>query len=625
MMQKPRWVDIVEGDWDIDLDSQVHSALLTTYEPPNGDFLIEELFPSWFGLDNKKSSNDDTSFVSQVRVMDALKARRDRIAIFFSSTPQGEEAKHWVWSHLRTYPVGSTESMTQHSKLWMLHRIRSDGSEWLDLRVSSTNLTQSALDGQLQSGIRIVAKLDAKPQQENLRSWGILSDFLRELAKHSGPEGQAGVAPFLALLSRATAPKGVQFIASVPGKHSGAAWGVRSLGAALKRPGALETDIFVPTVGRWRTKELRAWCAALGVQPKNIRLAWIRDGHEWTSKWAMPSEALNSVKEVGAQVVTAPTGEGFPRKKLHNEFVDEDKRWSHAKVYWFGRGPKMQALVTSANWSTSAWGRVEKDHLKIENFELGVLFPVSARPLSDSPALKKPPAIRDEDDRNDDPGTWAYATFDGKRLTIYLRTARPLPKKIVVTDVNQRTEVVPVSWRQTANLHTSILPWAQKVVPSFISLFFSDGENRWVSILDLRASQDAEKTPLSRPMGLSGEELKRMLAALLEEHYGGEPLETITLSGNGKINSKTAEGSVPHGYGVEALELGRKLTAIVDAWAEAIDDAKIKGLKDLRERVVRDGRRMLDAWRTEIGAQGPRAIPLAIAADDLEVRLEALS
>lgn len=619
MMFKPQWANVTDGNADIDLDSQVHAALLTTYEPPDGDFLVEEIFPSWFQLDGKKSSDDDTSFAPQVRVMEALKARHGRIAIFSSSAIQGESSQHWIWPQLGRYTVGAKGPVTQHAKLWLLHRIRGDGSEWLDVRISSTNLTRQALDGQLQSGIRICAFVGSKPSSANLESWGVLEKFLKALGWHS-TQDQPVVERFLRLLRRSVAPAHLELIGSIPGEHANAVWGARSLGAALGSLGKGGADILVPTIGQWQPRDLLTWCKVVGVSPRDVRLAWIGDKHGWASKWAMPKVALHTIKKVGVQLVAAPADDGFPREKLHEQFKENDKRWPHAKIYWFGKGQRNRALVTSANWSVSAWGKEEKGKLRIENFELGVLFPVASRPLAKAPRLSKTPAVLDEGERTERSSIWAHATFDGKRLAIALRTDRGPPAKLIIANADQVRELSTPGWNRSSELWNATVVRKWIVPPSFLAFTFSDGIEHWVSVQDIRDQEAAWDQPLSRPPGLSVEELRRVQAALLEERYGGAPVEGDEIGKRGKGGRRSIRNGVHGSYAMQSLEVGRRLAALVDEWVNALNKATNA---EVRDAVKRDGRKLVEAWRTESKEGGMRAVALPIAADDLAARLKA--
>ena len=96
----------------------------------------------------------------------------------------------------------------QHSKLWLLHWGAPDegGAECLEIVVSSTNLTGAAFKGQLQAAWRGCFELSRQRSTPRLGRWGVLPDFLRELARSAGDD--ARLSPFVELLARArNAPK----------------------------------------------------------------------------------------------------------------------------------------------------------------------------------------------------------------------------------------------------------------------------------------------------------------------------------------------------------------------------------------------------------------------------------
>jgi tyrosyl-DNA phosphodiesterase len=245
--RQPSPADAIGGADDPNAGT-VHSALLTTYDLPDPVLLVEEILPRWFNLDREASSDDAANRLFLVELVAELQRRQGRLSIFSSAVLLGQQSQHWIWSHVNRHFTGVRGPAVQHAKLWLLHRINGDGVEHVDIHVSSTNLTRSAVREQLQAGFRCRAQVWSTTSKSALSRWGSLVPFLEELGSHSGPAGIAAVTPWLDLLARCRCPEGITFVGSIPGTHSGHGWGVRALGGALRLPARTEVDILVPTV-----------------------------------------------------------------------------------------------------------------------------------------------------------------------------------------------------------------------------------------------------------------------------------------------------------------------------------------------------------------------------------------
>lgn len=621
MTSVAEWLDPI-GDEAADRDAgSVQAALLTTYDPPDATLLVEDLLPRWFRLDRELSSDDAANrfFLAELEV--ELQRRRGKLAVFSSPAVLGPDSQHWIWSHVARHFVGALGSVVQHAKLWLLHRIDEDGAERLDIHVSSMNLTRSAVREQLQAGFRCLVPLGHTSSRAALHSWGAVVPFLQELGSHAGPAGVAAVAPWLRLLARCRCPAGMTFIASVPGTHRGNDWGVRALGAALRLPARGEVDVLVPTVGVWTKEQIESWARAVGTLPKRIRLAWIPKGHPWAKRWELPTTALAAFKDSGTCLLALGDLDGDERQRLHQRFGAYDERWPHAKVYWFERGASPRVLVTSANWSPSAWGiPTGRSQLYIKNFELGVLMPARKRPLRTLKEMTAKPAVVDAARDIDGTAPWAHAMFDGRRLAVQIIKGEVAPSQIVVIDADGHRLKLKVRWKPVDSLLQTVLKRVWKSGPSIVVLVLRTAEH-WLSVQDQRDAATSQEHPLSRPPGIDEDELKRLRAALLEERYGGKLIDDDEPPPGGGSSSAelTKDPVITVGdYSVWLLDEARRVLVVVDAWATAF--SKMQSL-DLRDAIERDGRQLLRLWREEVSEGGRRKGALIVACDELNARL----
>ncbi len=619
MTSGPEWLDPV-GDEAADRDAGVvQAALLTTYDPPDATLLVEDLLPRWFQLDREMSSDDAANrfFLAELEV--ELQRRRGKLAVFSSPAVLGPDSQHWIWSHVARHFVGALGSVVQHAKLWLLHRVDEDGAERLDIHVSSMNLTRSAVREQLQAGFRCLVPLGRTTSRAALRSWGAVVPFLQELGSHAGPAGVVAVEPWLRLLARCRCPVGTTFIASVPGTHRRNEWGVRALGDALCLPARCEVDILVPTVGVWTKDQIASWARAVGTLPKRIGLAWIPKGHPWAKRWELPATAFAALKDSGTSLLALGEADGDERQRLHHRFGAYDERWPHAKVYWFEHGASPRVLVTSANWSPSAWGYpTGKNHLHIKNFELGVLISAPKRPLRTLKEMTAKAAVVDTVRDIEGTAPWAHATFDGHRLVVQMIKEEAAPHQIIVIDAEGQRLRLKTRWKPVDDLLQAVLKRAWKTGPSVVVLVLR-ATDHWLSVQDQRGSEASQEHPLSRPPGMNEDELKRLRAALLEERYGGKLIDEVEPSAGGRLsNAELKKNAAVGDYSVWLLDEARRMLVVVDTWARAF--AKMQST-DLRDAIERDGRQLLRLWREEISERGGRKGALIVACDELNARL----
>ena len=371
------------------------AALFTTYDRADERLLAEHLLPLLLRLSREPDGDGDERQYFLLELDRRLKQLHDRL-IVVSSTAREEPASSgeresgaygWIWRSIRHLTVGSCGKAVQHAKLWLLHwgAPSADDVEYLEIVVSSANLTRDAFRDQLQSAWRACIALHPGRSESRLASWGVLPEFLRQLAASAGDDTR--LSPFVELLARADRPAGVTFVASVPGTHSPRTlrrtpWGAAGLGAiAPSGQGTVSVSILAPYVGSWRTGSLRKWCDMFDGSPDHLALVWIDKEHPWAGQWVLPKHTLTTLATLGATLLHLPRV--YVNTDFHAEHRQEDVRWSHAKIYSFRRGHSRRLLVTSANFSTAAWGCVSPTgELTIENFELGVCVEQAHGPFS---------------------------------------------------------------------------------------------------------------------------------------------------------------------------------------------------------------------------------------------------
>ncbi|OSI20477.1 hypothetical protein [Bradyrhizobium canariense] len=366
----------------------------------------------------------------------------DRIVVVSSNAHEepvqqdgGDSAYQWIWRSIRQLTVGSDGRAVQHSKLWVLHWSSPDGPDYLEIVVSSANLTLAALKGQLQAAWRALIPLSSKRSDARLSTWGILPSFLRELAVSAGDV--QNLVPFLELLARGECPPSVTFVASVPGLHSRAvlrrtAWGAAGLAKiAPAGNGTAGASITAPYVGSWDAEMLRRWCGNFGGTTERLELVWIEKSHPWQRCWLLPQNTLRSLLDAGASILKLGRDPADPDRSdaFHMRHRQADDRWSHAKLYHFRRGNSRRLLVTSANFSMAAWGREdEQGALTIENFELGVSVEQAdwpfehLEPFDDERDIA---TVADLGTRSSSLISWGRATWNGEVIRIECRCSSP--------------------------------------------------------------------------------------------------------------------------------------------------------------------------------------------------------
>ena len=158
MTPGPEWLDPVGDETDDQEAGAVEAALLTTYDPPDAELLVEDLLPRWFDLAREMSSDDAANRNFLAELLAELQRRRGKLAIFSSAALLGPENSHWIWSHVVRHFVGARGSVVQHAKLWLFHRVDNDRRATLfepRLNIESATLDRCGLllSPRAQSGI----------------------------------------------------------------------------------------------------------------------------------------------------------------------------------------------------------------------------------------------------------------------------------------------------------------------------------------------------------------------------------------------------------------------------------------------------------------------------------------
>jgi hypothetical protein len=619
---------------------KLRKALLTTFDPPDPILLIEDLLPVWLGLNRRDlgETNYDR-YIFYTELHEALNRVRNRISVFHSYRPSSP-ASSWLWRQVRLFPVGRSQPAVQHAKIWMIHWSADEDGEttdWLEIIVSSCNLTRPAFRDQLQAAWRTMLPINDRSTRANASSWGVVPEFLKELGRSAGPDGETNTTEWIELLTRTECPSDADFVASIPGVHSAStlrrstsAWGSAGLrNINLGDNGKFGVDILVPTVGTWNDAAWSRWIREAGLTGDAVSLAWVDRNHPWRKQWVLPRPSAQTFArhEISFRAVPAPAAQSDPW--LHEHHVPQDPRWSHAKTYWFRRGRRRKVLVTSANLSPAAWGTpASGGGLRIENFELGVAVTCTERPIDGLPMLDKPNAVDAEPTDAEGVFAWSAASWDGCCLSVQCRLGTEgyrldrVAKVRLLAKEDQELSA-ELSW-DTRSLPMASIPWDNNSgVP--ISMRLSavsaspDGEGEYqcdVPVADIRPEELAVLTP--SPEIPEHERDAYELAILLERYSridAEDALENVAANGGDLVSQKGG----PADYEVVIIEQSRRNWEVVDGWAAAYS----RGVGVERECLLYDGRRLRDYWRRTAANSGADvAVAAELAADELDLRLE---
>jgi hypothetical protein len=311
-MSGPDWSEVLPAP---PAGGSLSEAWFTTFDQPEASLLVEHLLPSLLGLGHSLSHEleEPTLFFGELGT--ALERLHGRITVVSSPAQAAGQAPQypWLWRYVSHFTVGVESSATQHAKLWAFHW-RIGDSERLALCVSSTNLPASAFKKQLQAGWKGSLDLEDRVTKKARQSWGELIPFLEALGASAGANANERIDSFTQLLARAECPKGIPFVASIPGSEKRGT-------QVLKRLAPSVIHIITPTVGDWTKDSLTAWSSDVGVAAEKIHLKWLDAHHPWANQngWTLTAAAEKVLREKGVQLNRLP-----PDARFSGEHVDGD-------------------------------------------------------------------------------------------------------------------------------------------------------------------------------------------------------------------------------------------------------------------------------------------------------------
>ncbi|TDP74727.1 hypothetical protein [Roseateles toxinivorans] len=601
------------------------AALLTTFDPPQADVLVQDLLPDWLGLSTAYVDEGADKLRFYAELEDGLKRLQGRFTIVSSPGIQEQGGHGWIWRYIRRMQVGCNRAAVQHAKLWMFHRAgRAGECQTLEVIVSSQNLTGSGFRDQIQAGWRCVVPLDDTPAAEWRDTWSALPAFLQELAVACGSAGTDVLSYWNALLQRAACPKAATFLASVPGSHpaepsEGApAWGVAGLRRLGGRRGRSLTAM-VPTIGNWSTANIEKWAGLAGLGKTDLSIAWVEPSHPWSSQWQLNArtESALSAGRVNWLLIAPPHSTRKWSSPLCQEHRHGDTRWSHAKLYEIGSTAARQLLCTSANFSRAAWGDpLANGMIEIDNFELGVAIPADAG-LSRLPVNRDATRATCETDfvkPVEQPIAWMAAEWDGAILRIQLRlvqgvTLQDRVQVHVEGRVQHKTLLLPPNHADETSLDW---PSVTDAVPLRVQLRTTTGYTSEVAVEDLRLLEPGQWLSNAG----SQEEMQDAADQLLEEKY-----DFFDQTTNGPPPGQgQPSATAPSSYAVAVYEDSRRRFAAIDHWADVLLKADPSASAD----VLADGERIANRWAAS-GMQDRRpdiAKSATLAAGELRARIQ---
>lgn len=615
----------------------LEAALFTTYDHADERLLVENLLPELLQLNHEAGGETAERKYFLLELNDRLKQLHDRIVVVSSTlreessteeTATGDGMYSWIWRSIRQLTVGKTGKAVQHAKLWLLNWQHPDGGQYLEIVVSSANLTRAAFRQQIQAAWRVCLPLAPQSSKSRLSHWGVLPDFMRALAAASGDDTH--LERFITLLARADCPAGISFVASVPGKHSlRMPWGAAGLRNTIPAGrGAVSASVLSPFIGAWTEDALHQWCAHFGGKADRISLVWIDKNHPWVPHWLLPVTTLKHLTAVDIPLLQLhfEINNDKLTDHFHSEHRSSDERWSHAKVYAFRRGNSRRLLLTSANFSQAAWGKqAPSGELIIENFELGVCIEQADWPFGD---LKR---FTDQQDAATSTNkllrstcliSWAQASWDGKQILLECKSQRDVTGQVL-----SRKDPLPITrWSaSTEGMFTAQIRWTDaKQTPQSVLLQCAP-ETLTVPVFDARSLAARES---SFPDEISEAEVQAMRDKLLFERYGGKAAtdeesdlsETSEEANPNKAGDKRGESGSTDSYAVESFVLARQHLEIVDNWASRVIQAK-RGSSEFALAVLQhDGQLLMEAFaRTDRDGNETGA---RLAAEELALRLK---
>lgn len=585
-------------------EEQLTAALFTTYEPPDWELLCDRLLPALLAQpvpppDSAEPSEKQRAWMNFCQQLSALKGK----LVVVSSLGQGFGGYHWIQPYFRPFTVGIKKSAIQHAKLWMLVWRNGKGKERLEIVISSANLTDDSFKRQIQCAWRVSVRLAAQELSSgtNRTSWTDLPRFLDALSAHCDATNE--ISHFSALLSRAQCPKGVRFVATAP---TDGVWGATSLRNALGQQAVSGIRILSPFTGNWTHKTLHEWLLKVGCTKGTIQLAAVPTGQTIpeSTKWVLPKKTRDDLWAKEARGNSSPRFSyglltADPSKELRDGAAPlNDERWTHAKLYEFRLGQRSSILITSANFSPTAWGLNNSG-----NFELGVLLDKQRLPFALETATQLEQVQARGEAKNYGNGNfWADAVWDGQTVCVRVRGSvipaiRLVPPK--QSDRVQETTQAKSGLFEVRVCRTHPLPNMASV---------SCGNSRVnVPIIDLRESVD-DLPVETLDMEMIQNWREQMLLEKYNFPYGDPPNRNSQL---GKPNYLASNDS----YEVAELSQSREWFNVVSAWQHKLDkEPNSKPLTD-------DGRMLLKLFRRRSDIDGLDGRIAGAVADELKVRL----
>lgn len=657
-----RITEVIPGQHDGLDGRRLRAALLTTYEPPDPNVLVEELLPQWLGMEHGLADfgTDENERLSFDWELDRrLQRLRGHFAVFSSSgNGQSSARNRWLWRYVRLLSVGRKGPATQHSKLWMFHwDAPASPQGLLQIVISSTNLTSDGLKGQIQAGWSATLPLESRGSNSRLKQWGVLPEFLQALGHSSGKDGERQVQYWTKLLACAEPPPSAVFVASVPGKHdratlrrSATAWGAAGLAAVdLGGKAGTEVCMLVPTVGHWRQKDLEDWKSRLRGKCV-LKLTWLNNMHPWSRFWQLPIEAKRALQKAGVTLLSLPATagsdgsqatEGEWQSPLHVDHRPGDLRWCHAKLYRFRRGKGTRVLITSANFSPAAWGRSQTDGgLEIENFELGVLLRSDYERFDELDEMDWNEAcLTDAQDKpKESLVVWADAFWNGRRIRIECRLSKHvrLERNLGIRYARRGPSAAgsksrPASWIRHGGVWSTSIDWTDGFgTPEVATLKATDSDTEPVEVLIADNRQPkADDSPMIPDLAKA--DLKALELRLLEEDYGGGLADE---GGGGNLQTANThdEYTTRADYRIPAIETARRRWRVIDKWVERADNER-RRYKNARSRsaetksLLRDARRLRALWEALTAnkdASSAESVSARAAASEMAARLKEL-
>lgn len=588
-MSQPDWKKALPSPPD---GGQLLEAWFTTYDQPDAGLLVEHLFPCLLRLDNTLTSDAKERTLYFGELGTALERLRGRLTII-SSPPRNRKFKNdgeeqtqndslgresatypWLWRYVNHFTVGTNGPAVQHAKLWAFHWQCKEG-EFLELHVSSTNLTTSAFKDQIQAGWSLRVELDeSKPTKKRQQGWGDLISFLNELGDSAGQYAKNRTGRLIQLLCRTDCPNGITFVASMPkSRKRGAHW------LKILKPQAIH--ILVPTIGDWDHKSVLAWANDSGVLPDKIHLKWIDQSHPWTCGWALTKQTEEVLRK------TVQLNHLKVEHRIHDEHVDSDERWSHAKLYLLHISKKKTCLlVTSANWSVSAWGAGKENP---RNFELGVLFDTNWKwPEEEVTESLAVPFSTTREHSGKSKLQWAEASWNGALIELCARSTDNIAPISVVMTFGGGTKTNSV----TLTKGVASMQWSDMERTPLTAHFTQEDDSLEVNILDLRPPFEFAKTPL--PEVDPGQE-KALREAFLLQRYGGAAVEDSPNPKKKKKGTTDRGGATPAAdYSVQTWNDARAAFHVVDQWKIALQTASVAHTE--HEQILLDGRQLQEIY-----------------------------